>query len=161
MAARALLILALLGLVPVAPALAAPPPEGAHVSPPRQFADSQPPPSGDASSPNAAPENTLSLPRLVAPVDGATIRANGNPVKVDFVWAASAEPLPVTFFIEIVALEKGNLREVFAGYMDHSPATVPLNANSTHYAWRLYVVRKDAPEYASTAWSRFSISPPK
>jgi hypothetical protein len=96
-----------------------------------------------------------------APADGAMIEPTISPLDVKLAWDAPREPVPVHFFVEVVAVERSAQHEVFAGYVGHSYAVVPLASTSAAYAWRVYTVGLDDPVYVVSEWQRFSVPAPK
>ena len=114
----------------------------------------------------AAPYRAIAEPALIparptAPVDGATIEPKSHTLDVKLIWDAPHEPVPVHFFVEVVAVEQDGQHEVFAGYVDRSYAIVTLASTSAAYAWRVYSVGVDEPVYALSGWQRFSVLSPK
>ena len=99
--------------------------------------------------------------RPTAPAEGATIESKIKAFDVKLAWDAPHEPVPVHFFVEVVAAEQSGHREVFAGYVGHSYAVVPLASTSAAYAWRVYTVGLDDPVYVVSEWQRFSVPAPK
>ena len=99
--------------------------------------------------------------RPTAPADGAIIEPKVTPLDVKLAWDAPHEPVPVHFFVEVVAVEQSGLHEVFAGYVGHSYAVVTLASTSAEYAWRVYTVGLDDPAYIVSGWQRFSVLAPK
>ena len=107
----------------------------------------------------AAGEGGLAPARPVAPAEGTALTQSAAP-SVELVWAAPPQAAPVRFFVEVVALDAGRLREVFAGYSERSAVLAALDAPPGLYAWRVFVVGSDPPAYAASAWVRFRIVAP-
>lgn len=105
----------------------------------------------------AAAESALLPVRQTAPADGAVVDAEGHPLAVKLTWSTPQEPVPVRFFVEVVAIEKAGPREVFAGYVDQPQLDVTLTGGTAEYAWRVYTVARDAPAYALSGWEHFSL----
>ncbi|HEX5325275.1 MAG TPA: hypothetical protein VFW75_01275 [Acetobacteraceae bacterium] len=106
--------------------------------------------------------SAMSEPALVpvmpsAPANGMTMQANSDPFNVSLSWNTPREPVPVHFFVEVVAIEADGLREILARYVDQSPVAVTLTAGKAEYAWRVYTVGRDIAEYAVSGWERFSV----
>ena len=99
--------------------------------------------------------------RPTAPAEGATIQSKIKAFDVKLAWIAPHEPVPVHFFVEVVAAEQSGHREVFAGYVGDSYAVVTLASTSAEYAWRIYTVGLDDPVYVVSGWQRFSVLAPK
>ena len=96
--------------------------------------------------------------RPIAPADGATIEPKINAPDVRLAWDVPHEPVPVHFFVEVVAVEQSGQHEVFAGYVGHSYAVVTLASTGADYAWRVYTVGLDDPVYIVGGWQRFSVA---
>ena len=105
----------------------------------------------------AAVEPELLPVRPTAPADGAVIAAEPDPPKIKLAWAIPREPVPVRFFVEVVAIGEGRPREVFAAYVDQPPVDVALSGGTADYAWRVYTVGRDVAAYALSGWERFSL----
>jgi hypothetical protein len=73
---------------------------------------------------------------------------------VTLVWLAPAEPAPVRFFVQVMAMDAGAPREVVGRYVDVSSVQVPL-ATAETYAWRVLTVALADRHYAAGAWQRF------
>jgi hypothetical protein len=109
-------------------------------------------------APYSAISQTALLPvRPTAPLDGATIETKSSALDVKLAWDAPREPIPVHFFVEVVAVDQGGQHEVFARYVDQSYAVATLASTSAEYAWRVYTVGSDEPVYAIGEWHRFSV----
>jgi hypothetical protein len=98
---------------------------------------------------------------LTAPADGSAIRDDGGSSGVELAWSAPREPVPVRFFVEVVAIEPGGPREIFAGYVDRPPVDVALERGQAEYAWRVYTVGLHVAAYALSGWDRFSLQTTK
>lgn len=98
-----------------------------------------------------------SPPAPASPADGAVLAPRGEAVQAELIWTAPAQRAPVRFFVEVVAVSEGGLREVFASYTDVSAALVPLDPRPRGYAWRVYAVAPDGSDYAPSGWSRFRV----
>jgi hypothetical protein len=92
-----------------------------------------------------------------APADGAVIGADSNSLHVKLDWSIPQEPVPVRYFVEVVAIEKDRPREVFAAYVDHPPVDVTVADGTAEYAWRVYTVGRDVAAYVLSGWERFSL----
>jgi hypothetical protein len=92
-----------------------------------------------------------------APVDGAVILANGSPIEVTLAWNAPRQRVPVRFFVEVVTIDGGALREVFASYVDQPTVTLTLDGKKAEYAWRVYTIGRTVAQYALSRWERFSV----
>lgn len=116
---------------------------------------------------------TLALPRgsladfkvdpasLLTPADGADVPANADPTNVVLTWKADQTHERVRFFVEVVAVNAGKLSEVFASYVDRPTITVALDRKPGDYAWRVYTVGLNDPDYVLSDWHRFSIRAPQ
>jgi len=105
--------------------------------------------------PAAEPE--LLPVRPTTPADRAMIVAETDPLEVRLAWITPREPVPVRFFVEVVAIGDGGPREVFAAYVDQPPVDVALAGGTADYAWRVYTVGRDVAAYALSGWERFSL----
>ena len=93
--------------------------------------------------------------------DAAVVeRARGSPVEVELVWAAPSQPMPVRFFVQVVAVESGGWREVHADYVDESATLVRLEPVPARYAWRVHAVATEGQRYAVGGWSQFTVESP-
>jgi hypothetical protein len=82
--------------------------------------------------------------------------ATGESVQVELSWAAPAEPVPVQFFVQVLALDAAGAHRVFTGFSKQSAVLAPLPRVPADYAWRIYTVAASAPDYVPSAWSYFS-----
>jgi len=98
----------------------------------------------------------LVAPVPVWPPEGM---AASSPGPVQLVWTAPAEPSPVSYFVEVQALESGRFNEVSGTYATASAIAVTL-PDDEQFAWRVYAVAADGSGYASSPWMRFDkVSP--
>lgn len=109
-----------------------------------------------------APARPAADPELVpvrptAPANGAVIAAETDPLEIKLAWTIPREPVPVRFFVEVVAIGEGKPRELFAAYVDRPPVDLALAAGTADYAWRVYTVGRDVAAYALSDWQRFSL----
>ncbi len=112
------------------------------------------------SRPLAGDPDDLTAALPVAPAEDAAIpRSSGEPV-VELVWAAPPQRAPARFFVEVVAVEDDRLRDVFAGYSDRSALLAALDPTASDYAWRVFVVGLDTPDYVASPWTRFRVASP-
>ena len=88
----------------------------------------------------------------VTPIMGA-----GDSVLAELSFAAPAQPLPVDFFVQVVALDTAGSHTAFASYLDRSAILVPLPRGPGRYAWRVYTVATSVPDYMPSAWRYFSV----
>jgi hypothetical protein len=111
-----------------------------------------------AAVPAAAGQNlTPAIPTgpPVTPVLG-----KGEEVMVELSWAAPAQPVPVEFFVQVLALDSAGTHVAYASYSKHSAILVPL-LSSARYVWRVYTVATSIPDYVPSAWSDFSVRTPR
>ena len=81
----------------------------------------------------------------------------GESVQVELSWAAPAEPLPVDFFVQVLALDTaGAHHPAFTSFLKRSAVLVSLPRAPANYAWRVYTVAASVPDYVPSAWSYFS-----
>ena len=102
--------------------------------------------------------------RLRAPLAGSTLAiADSDPAAVELVWVPPAQPLPVRYFVQVVALADdgpAQPQEVFGRYVDETAILAPLSQAAGRYAWRVYTVSRDSSSYAASDWSDFAVKPP-
>ncbi|MBV9288952.1 MAG: sel1 repeat family protein [Hyphomicrobiales bacterium] len=102
-----------------------------------------------AAKPTLAPAVPTGPP--VTPVSGT-----GEKVQVELSWAAPAQPAPVDFFVQVLALDGAGARPAFTGFSKRSAVLVSLPRATATYAWRVYTVARSVPDYVASAWSYFS-----
>jgi Sel1 repeat len=95
----------------------------------------------------------LAAPIPTAPSDHSEVDATSD--TVELVWNAPRQPVPVTFFLEMIGVDQAELREVFSGYTDLSAAVVAVSGGSAIYAWRVYAVSRT--HYSASKWQLFSV----
>lgn len=99
-----------------------------------------------------------------APMDGDVIPvladAPGTTGTVELVWISPVQPVPVRFFVQLLALDPIEPREVFATYLDETAALATLDRVPGRYAWRVYAVGRTVGHYAASEWSQFQVRPP-
>ncbi len=86
----------------------------------------------------------------VAPVSGT-----GQSLEVELSWAAPAEPVPVAFFVQVLALDTTGAESAFTGFVKQSAVLVSLPRGPAAYVWRVYTVAASIPDYVPSAWSTF------
>ena len=100
----------------------------------------------------------------VAPTDGEVIPvlagAPGAAGMVELVWVSPAQPVPVRFFVQLLALDPIEPREVFATYLDETATLATLDRVPGRYAWRVYAVGRNLGHYAASEWNQFQVRPP-
>jgi hypothetical protein len=91
-----------------------------------------------------------------APV--ASAPSTGESVQIELSWDAPSQPVPVDFFVQILALDTdtGGAYRVFTSFSKQSAVLVSLPRVAADYAWRIYTVAPSVPDYAPSAWSYFS-----
>ena len=97
-----------------------------------------PPPATAAAPPEAA---------SLTPTPGGTI----------LVWTAQEWPYPVTFYVEVAAIDAGHVHDVFTGMTDVSAVRVTLPPGS--YAWRVLSIDPQSAHYTANTWTRFALTP--
>ncbi len=117
----------------------------------------RPPAPADAAHP-------IEAAQPVAPADGDVIPAVANPPGtagvVELVWVNPAQPVPVRFFVQLLALDPIEPREVFATYLDETATLATLDRVPGRYAWRVYAVGRNLGHYAASEWNQFQVRPP-
>jgi len=97
----------------------------------------------------------------LAPTDGEAIPAIvGAAGLVELVWASPAQSVPVRFFVQLLALDPIEPREVFATYLDETATLATLDRVPGRYAWRVYAVGRNLGHYAASEWNQFQVRPP-
>jgi hypothetical protein len=107
-----------------------------------------------AVSPNAAKPTLVPAVPTGPPV--TSVSGTGDSVQVELSWAAPAEPAPVDFFVQVLALDKAGAHRAFASFLKRSAVLVSLPRAPANYAWRVYTVAASVPDYVPSAWSYFS-----
>ena len=92
------------------------------------------------------------------PTGSSISSAAEAPAEVELTWAAPAEPVPVDYFVQVLALDKGRARPAFTGFSKRSAMLVSLpRAPHADYAWRVYTVAEaSVPDYVPSAWGYFA-----
>jgi len=105
----------------------------------------------------AAADSAIEPAVLTAPADGAKIQVDSDQTQVTLGWKVAPVHERVRYFVEVVAINTNKLSEVFASYVDRPTVTVTLYGKTAEYAWRVYTVEENAPDYALSNWWRFDI----
>ncbi len=82
---------------------------------------------------------------------------SGERAEVELSWAAPAQPMPVEFFVQVLALDMASTRLAYASYLKTTAVAVQLPANPGGYAWRVYTVATSISNYVPSTWSYFSV----
>ena len=100
----------------------------------------------------------------VAPMDGDVLPvlpgAPGTAGVVEVVWVSPAQPVQVRFFVQLLALDPIEPREVFATFLDETAILATLDRVPGRYAWRVYAVGRNVAHYAASEWNQFQVRPP-
>ncbi len=108
-----------------------------------------------AVSPNAA-KPTL-VPAVPTGPPAPSVSGTGEGVQVELSWAAPPQPVPVDFFVQVLALDTaGAHHRAFTSFLKRSAVLVSLPRAPANYAWRVYTVAASVPDYVPSAWSYFS-----
>jgi len=110
-------------------------------------------------APAAARDAALVAPTPTNPADGGTSIRREEPGQVELVWTAPAQPAPVRFFVEMVALGHGPARRLFAGFTEVTAVLAWLEDGVGSFAWRVYAVDASGGRYAASSWARFVTAP--
>ena len=114
-------------------------------------------PPADAARPIEAAQPTAPLDGEVIPMlDGAS----GAAGIVELVWVSPAQPVPVRFFVQLLALDSIEPREVFATFLDETATLATLDRVPGRYAWRVYAVGRSLGHYTASEWNQFQVLPP-
>jgi hypothetical protein len=104
----------------------------------------------------AGATSALAPATLTGPVVTPTLRS-GEDVFVELSWTAPAQPVPASFFVQVLALDTAGAHPAFSSYLKQSAILVRLPSTPATYAWRVYTVAASVPDYAPSAWSYFSL----
>jgi Sel1 repeat len=109
-----------------------------------------------AVSPTAA--HPMLAPAVPTGAPVASAPSTGESVQIELSWEAPSQPVPVDFFVQILALDTdtGGAYRVFTSFSKQSAVLVSLPRVAADYAWRIYTVAPSVPDYAPSAWSYFS-----
>jgi hypothetical protein len=94
----------------------------------------------------------LSAATPLAP-SGETPPANA----AEIVWSAPEQPVPVEYFVEVVAIDDKGWRDVFTAYADIPAVLAQIEPGTGAYAWRVYTVARNTLHYATSPWTPFSV----
>jgi TPR repeat protein len=86
----------------------------------------------------------------------ASISGTGESVQVELSWAAPEQPVPVDYFVQVLAPDRAGSRRVLTSYSELSAVLVSLPRVPADYVWRIYTVAASVPDYVPSAWSHFS-----
>ena len=96
-----------------------------------------------------------------APAADAKVDPRRDPPAIELVWAAPAQPVATTFFVQVMAFGPGGQwHEAVARYLDQSALLVQFDPGPTYYAWRVYVVAQRPAHYAAGDWNRLEVGSP-
>jgi len=102
--------------------------------------------------------------RPIAPADGEVVPALASATSgastVELVWVGPAQAVPIRFFVQLLALDAAEPREVFATYLDETAILASLDRVPGRYAWRVYAVGRNLGHYAASEWNQFQVRPP-
>ena len=79
----------------------------------------------------------------------ASVSGTGESVQVELSWAAPAQPVPVDFFVQVLALDTAGAHRVFTSFSKRSAVLVSLPRVPANYAWRIYTVAASDPRLRS------------
>ena len=105
-------------------------------------------------SPAAA--NLALTPAALSGPGVASATGEAESVQTELSWAAPPQPVPVDFYVQVLALGSGGARRVFTSFSKESAVLVSLPRAPADYAWRVYTVAASARDYVPSAWSYFS-----
>ena len=94
-----------------------------------------------------------------APLTDAVVQPITTPDgdAVELVWTAPAQPLPVRFFVQLLAVDRSGVDEVFTATVEETSAVAFLRGRSGRYAWRVYSLGQDLKHYAASECQRFEV----
>jgi len=90
------------------------------------------------------------------PTGPASVSGTGESVQVELSWAAPAQPVPVDYFVQVLALDTAGVHRIFTSSSKRSAVLVSLPRVPADYVWRIYTVAASVPDYVPSAWSYFS-----
>jgi len=93
--------------------------------------------------------------QAIYPGEGAVLKAGQD--FVPLVWAAPAEAAPVTYSVQLVALDGAAPRDVLSVTTDVSAARAPIGRRPGRYAWRIFTMCPSMRASAATRWTEFSV----
>lgn len=107
----------------------------------------------------STPASDLHQVTLRAPLPNQSVAATpaGG---VEFVWLAPAQPVPVTFYVEVAAVDGQSTRPAASRYVTETAVSLDLGTISKEYIWRVYVVDQRRQRYVTAGWQRFSVTVP-
>jgi TPR repeat protein len=105
----------------------------------------------------SAAANPTLAPAIPTGPPGTPVLGKGESVPVELSWAAPAQPVPVDFFVQVLAFDTVGTHPVFASYLKRSAILVLLPRTSARYAWRVYTVGTSVADYVPSAWSYFFV----
>jgi Sel1 repeat len=86
----------------------------------------------------------------------ASALGTGENVQIELSWAAPAQPVPVDFFVQVLALDTRGTHHVFTSFSKQSAVLLSLPRAPADYVWRVYTVAASIPDYVPSVWSYFS-----
>jgi hypothetical protein len=96
---------------------------------------------------------------LARPLAEQQLVVTGNDgASATLVWQAPAEPAPVRYCYTVLGIDKDGKHLVASGTIDESATKLPIPATYPGYAWRVYAVSANAPDYAASNWQKFTLS---
>jgi TPR repeat protein len=105
-------------------------------------------------SPVAA--NLTLAPAVPTGLPVALVPGTGESVQIELSWAAPSQPVPVEFFVQVLALDTSGAYRIFTSFSKLSAVLVSLPRVPASYAWRIYTVAASVPDYTPSAWGYFS-----
>ena len=89
------------------------------------------------------------------PGEGVQLASDG--AFVPFVWLAPPGNTPGSYYVQIMKLDDGKLRDVLTQVVDVSATRAPIGHMPGKYAWRVFSFAPAKATYKSTDWVRFSV----
>ena len=93
---------------------------------------------------------------LVRPADGAAVPGGRRGTKVGLAWRGSHATPPIWYFVEVLASDSDEKREVFTGYTRQTELRVRLDG-AGRYAWRVAAVSRAKARYSVSPWRSFIV----
>ncbi len=92
---------------------------------------------------------------LVSPAADAKVNAAAK--GVELVWTAAAQPEPAQYYVELRAVKKADMPEIFSVMTKLSSVYVRLPDDTTEYVWQVTAMARKSEQYVATGWSSFSV----
>ncbi len=99
----------------------------------------------------------LVAPTLLAPRPNTSISSTLN--GIEFVWTSQMQSEPLSYFVELRAIDAAGSSEVFTGSTETGSLFAALPTIRGDYAWRVTAVGRKEGRYVASPWVRFNTAP--